>query len=859
MQESQHHASGPKADIVSAERLLLAIINSSDDAIISKNLQGIVTSWNAGAERIFGYTAEEMVGNSITLLIPPERQAEEPEILQKLQRGERVEHFDTQRVRKDGERVEVALSISPVRNDAGVIIGASKIARDITLRKRREEQLAAQKAKLETLNRLSMALTAELDLEKLVQAVTDAGREMSGATFGAFFYNMIRKGEEEYMLYTLSGAPREAFEKFDMPRNTPIFAPTFAGKCTVRLGNVRKDARYGQVPPHHGMPAGHLPVTSYLAVPVTSISGEVIGGLFYGHPEPDVFTEESEKFVETIAAQAAVAMDNARLYADLQQKLKEQQEMQKALRESEEMSSNVLNSSGDCIKVLDLDGKLISMNPTGLTLFELDDLEGVIGASWAGLWPEEMRPALVGAMHAAALGGTGRFQGLCKTAKGVPKWWDVIVSPLRDAEGKVVRLTATSRDISEQRKSAEEARSAAAEAEKQSRMKDEFLATLSHELRTPLQSILGWTQLLLFEDCDAAEVRLGIEVIDRNANAQTRIIEDLLDMSRILSGKVRLDVQRVDLAAVIEAAVETVRPAAQAREIRLQAILDPLAKPVSGDPNRLQQIFWNLLSNAIKFTPSGGKVQILLERVNSHLEVSVTDSGMGISADFLPYVFERFRQADSTSTRRHGGLGLGLAIVKHLTELHGGSVRAKSPGENKGTTFTVLLPLAVLHMEPEESGRRHPAAGDSKAPIPLPRLDGCSLLVVDDEEDARNLLSRMLTKAGAEVRMAGSVRQALELWQQAVPDVLISDIGMPEEDGYALVRTIRSMPAKKGGGVPAIALSAYTRTEDRIQAISAGFQMHLSKPADALELLTMVHSLAERAVSAGAGLGKQVG
>lgn len=708
---------GP-AHFGSPERLLSAIVDSSDDAIVSKNLQGIVTSWNRGAERLFGYTAEEMVGSSITRLFPPDRQEEEPKILAQLQRGERVDHFDTQRVTKDGRVIEVSLCISPVRNVDGVIVGASKIARDITQRKLWEEGMVMYRSRLEVLNRLGTAIIAEHDMEKLVQAVTDGGREISGAAFGAFFYTVKRPDQESFMLYTLSGAPREAFEKFGMPRNTPIFAPTFAGEGSVRVGDVRADPRYGKMPPHHGMPAGHLPVVSYLAVPVVSMSGEVIGGLFYGHPEPDIFTEESEMFVKALAAQAAVAMDNARLYGDLQERLEEQ------------------------------------------------------------------------------------------------------------------------------RKAQEQARLSAEEATRQSRMKDEFLATLSHELRTPLQSILGWTQLLLSEECDAEEVKQGIEVIDRNANAQTRIIEDLLDMSRILSGKVRLDVQRVDLADLIEAAVESVRPAAHGKDIRLQAILDPLAKPVSGDPNRLQQIFWNLLSNAIKFTPAGGKVQILLERVNSHLEVSVTDTGMGIGADFLPYVFERFRQADASTTRRHGGLGLGLAIVKNLAELHGGGVRAKSPGKDQGTTFTIVLPVAVLHSEPTTDERRHPGVpGNGTVVSPLPRLEDLSVLVVDDEEDARNLLALVLAKAGASVRTANSVKQALQLWHERVPEVLISDIGMPGADGYALIRSIRSLPAEQGGLVPAVALSAYTRTEDRIKAISAGFQMHLSKPADGLELLTIVSSL----------------
>jgi CheY-like chemotaxis protein len=273
-------------------------------------------------------------------------------------------------------------------------------------------------------------------------------------------------------------------------------------------------------------------------------------------------------------------------------------------------------------------------------------------------------------------------------------------------------------------------------------------------------------------------------------------------------------------------------------------ILDPLARPVMGDPNRLQQVFWNLLNNAIKFTPKGGRVQITLERVNSHLEVNVSDTGVGISPEFLPYVFERFRQADSSITRQHGGLGLGLAIVKHLTELHGGSVRVKSGGLSQGSTFSVDLPVAVVHGEPDEN-RRHPQASPTPVDMEQPMLMGISVVVVDDEEDARTLLGKILSKAGSKVRFAKCAADAFDAVKGEPPDVLISDIGMPHEDGYALIRRIRSLPKQRGGGVPAIALTAYTRTEDRIRAIAEGFQMHIAKPADATELLTMVKSLAQ--------------
>jgi PAS domain S-box-containing protein len=610
---------------------------------------------------------------------------------------------------------------------------------------------------------------------------------------------------------------------------------------------VTKDPRYGQLAPHHGMPAGHLPVRSYMAVPVISRSGAVIGGLFFGHPEPGMFTEDSERILVALAAQAAVAIDNARLYEELQRELEQQRVTQQALRESEALSRSVLNNTGDCVKVLDLEGNLIYMNPPGMAAFDVESFDTVKGASWPDFWPEPMRDSVRQAVRDAASGISSRFTGACATKRGTMKWWDVIVTPVYDPLGRVSKLTATSRDVTDQKRASEELLVAKGEAERQSRMKDEFLATLSHELRTPLQSVLGWAEVLRSGPADPQEWQQGLDVITRNAHAQTRIIEDLLDMSRILAGKVRLEVQKVRLDTVLEAAIETVRPTAEAKGIRLKSVLDSHAQPVVGDPSRLQQVFWNLLSNAIKFTPREGRVHVLLERVNSHLEVSVTDTGSGIAPEFLPYVFDRFRQADASTTRQHGGLGLGLAIVKHLTELHGGSVKVKSAGTNQGSTFIVHLPLAPVQLEVAQDHPRHAEPkSDEPLHIPTVKLNGVSILVVDDEEDARTLISRILARSGAKVRVAGSAQEGMQLFQQAAPDVLISDIGMPGEDGYSLIRSIRSLPAAEGGRVPALALTAYTRKDDRIRSLAAGFQMHLSKPAEPMELLAVVLSLANR-------------
>jgi PAS domain S-box-containing protein len=593
--------------------------------------------------------------------------------------------------------------------------------RDITERRHAEEALRDETRVLELLNKTGASLASKLDLQSLVQAATDAATQLSGAKFGAFFYNTTDERGDAFMLYTLSGAPREAFDKFGYPRATSLFGPTFKGDGPIRCDDVLKDPRYGKMGPHAGMPQGHLPVRSYLAVPVVSRSGEVIGGLFFGHPETGVFTERSEHIISGVAAQAAVAIDNARLY----------EAAQNAAREREMLLASE--------------------------------------------------------------------------------------------------------------------RSARTEAERMSEMKDEFLATLSHELRTPLSAILGWSHILQRGTANEADLRKGLDVIERNARVQAQLIEDLLDMNRITSGKVRLDIQPVDPIAFIEAALETVRPAADAKGIRLEKLLDPAAGPISGDPSRLQQVIWNLLSNAIKFTPKEGKVQILLERVNSHIEISVADTGIGIKPEFLPHVFERFRQADGSTTRRFGGLGLGLSIVKHLVELHGGTVLVKSPGEGSGTSFTVHFPLPVVHKSAYNETRLHPktskpAAVDFK---PLD-LSGIKVLVVDDETDARDLVRRVLTECDAQVLTAATAAEALLLVEREAPHVLVTDIGMPDVDGFELLRRVRALGQTRGGKVPAIALTAFARSEDRTRALRAGFLVHVSKPIEPSELVATVASVAGR-------------
>lgn len=525
--------------------LLAAIIDSSEDAVVSKTLNGIVTSWNPAAERLFGFTAAEMIGQPITRVIPAELLHEEAEILGKLRKGERVDRYETVRTTKDGRKLDVSLTVSPVRDSHGNIVGAAKIAHDITARRKAERELQEREA----------------ELSKLV-------------------------AEREFFL-------------------------------------------------------------------------------------------ESE-------------------------------------------------------------------------------------------------------------------------------------------------------------------RAARSEAERLGHLKDEFLATLSHELRTPLNAIQGWATLLHQPEVRAKDLLRGLEVIERNVRVQADIINDLLDMSRIISGKLHLDVQPVFLHDIINNAIEAVRQSATARDIRIHSMLDTRIGLVRGDSNRLQQVLWNLLSNAIKFTPKGGRVQVILERVNSHAEISVADNGVGITPEFLPFVFDRFRQADAATTRQFGGLGLGLSLVKSLAELHGGTVRVKSPGENQGSTFIVGLPIAHVRAEEQHSapGKRH---ADPIEDIELPQLQGVRVLVVDDEPDGRDLIARVLQGRGAITQGASTAGEALDLLAQEPFDVLLSDIGMPGTDGFELIRQVRLRETERP--IPAIAITAYARAEDRQRSLLAGFHMHLSKPLEARELIASIAGL----------------
>jgi PAS domain S-box-containing protein len=643
-----------KADATA--ELLAAIVDSSEDAIIATTPEGIITSWNRGAEQMYGYRAAEAIGQHITLVIPPERHAEEEDVMAHVRRGEQIDHYETVRQAKDGRKLDIFLNVSPIKDAQGRIIGASKVACDITLRKRAVEER-----------------------ERLVAIIDSSDDAIVGKTLDGVITSWNR-GAEQMFGYSAAEAIGQHI--------TLIIPPERHAEEDDVLSHIRRGEK----------------IDHYETVRQTK------------------------------------------------------------------------------------DGRKLDISLT--------------------------------------------------------------VSPLKDAQGRIIGASKVARDITLRKRSDEErerimAREEAARrtAEEANRLKDDFLATVSHELRNPLNSIVGWAGLLRSGKLDEKTVARAVDAILRGAQAQDQIISDLLDVARIVNGRLRLDIRPVQLIEVLESAIDAFRPAAEAKQIRLQALLDPAASPLAGDPDRLRQVFWNLLSNAVKFTSKDGCIQIVSHRINSHIEIVVSDSGTGIEPELLPYVFDRFRQGDSGSNRQSSGLGLGLAIVRNLVELHGGTVRVESKGRGQGASFTVRLPTLSASDEEE---RVHPTAEEIASAEAGPSLMNLRVLVVDDEAGAREVTSTILAHALAEVRTAESAREALQIMDQWQPDVLVADIGMPDVDGYKFIRQVRARSRQNGGAVPAAALTAYARTQDRLRVLSEGYQMHVPKPIQPAELVTVVASLAKR-------------
>ncbi|MDI1447848.1 response regulator [Polyangium sp. 6x1] len=551
-----------------------------------------------------------------------------------------------------------------------------------------------------------------------------------------------------------------------------------------------------------------------------------------------------ERTAELASSNAALEAENA-----------ERRRAEEALRGSQHLLQAIVDNSTAVIYVKDLEGRYLMANRRHEELYHVS-ARSIIGKTDYDLFPAEHADAFRASDQQVAAAGKPLEKEEIVPLDDELHTYISIKCPLFDESGRVYAVCGVSTDITERtRTEAERERLLAreqvarAELERTGRLKDEFLALLSHELRTPLTAILGWSQLLLTRGPSDEIQRRGLGTIERNARTQAKLIDDLLDMSRIISGRLSLEVEVVDLAEMLETMLASAEPTAKTKGIRLELSVASAGERVMGDPNRLQQIVWNLLSNSMKFTPRGGQVSVSLRREGSYAHLAVSDTGIGIDPDFLPYVFEQFRQADASATREHGGLGLGLSIVQHLVELHGGTVEAASPGKDQGASFTVRLPLEAKHAE---------VWAEERAPSTPPRrpvwhrggdllnLTGVRVLVVDDEPDTRELLLRILAECHAEVRTAGSVVEALAELDRDQPTVLVSDIGMPQEGGYELIQKVRQLPHERGGSVPALALTAFARAEDRTRALLAGYQMHLAKPVKPSELVAHVASLAGR-------------
>jgi PAS domain S-box-containing protein len=827
----------------SEEHYRLLVEGSADYAMFLLGPDGRIASWNAGAERLLGYRKAEAIGLQLsTFFTPEEVAAGGPEEELALANGAGRAASEGWRVRKDGSRFYAQGFLRAVR-EGTTLRAYAKTMHDVTARYRAEQRLTVQYT-------VSRVLAESATTEQAVRAVVEAVCNVLGWDYGAGWE--AHEKTQALRCLALWHAPGASFPKLTamsrslvLERGVGLPGRVWFSGEPLWVADIAQDATACAVV------ATAEGLRSAVAFPMR-LEDETLGVFeFFSRkvqePDRDLLT-----LMGAVGNQVSQFIERKRAEA--------------ALQESAARTRAIVDTAVDGIITIDEHRMIDSANPAAERIFGYSRNE-MIGHNVSMLMPLPHREQHDGYVANYLRTGERKVLGIGREVVGQRK--DGTTFPMDLSLSEVVlnnrRLfTGIVRDISE-RKQADDQRAASLqrerqareEAEKASRAKEEFLAVISHELRTPLTPILTWSRLLRSGKLDQAATERALEAIERAARSQAQLIEDLLDVSRITSGKLRLDVRPIQLQPVVEAAIESVRPGAEAKGLRLEIVLDRNAGVVSGDPERLQQVVWNLLSNAIKFTPGGGRIQVRLQRVNSHVEIAISDTGQGITPEFLPHVFERFRQADSSSTRTHGGLGLGLAIVRHLVELHGGRVRAESPGLGIGATFLVELPLAILH-QPLAPDRIHARAGEGVPFIGKPNLGGVRIIVVDDEPDTLDTLCAVLEQAGAEVRSAGSAREALVTLDQWHADILVCDIGMPQEDGYSLIRKVRALAPERGGYIPAVALTAYARVEDRLKVLSSGFQMHVPKPVEPAELVAIMAAMKEWGGSSSEGVERQV-
>lgn len=1076
------NSSGKNSSLLADEiTWLSALVNSADDAIISKTLDGVITSWNKGAEHLFGYAAEEVVGQSVLILIPEEKQDDEKLILERINSGGQIDHFETFRRRKDGSLVEVSLSVSPIKDPDGKIIGASKIARDMSRIKQAEAKSIESESQLRLITDALPVLISYVDKECCYQFVNRryidwfdikpeevAGKHLS-EVIGKSAYQAVLPRIEQ----VISGVEVTFEQLMPYPGNDRYIHVNYIPHFDAQTGNVKgfcalvrdisenkkveeklresesrfrlateaanmftweRDFETGKIKwsenalsllgnsldkmPENGdeaqffvlpedRPGLHAAFEKAVADGDSKFTAEfrgydsannlrtwlTQGSIFrnnnneiirsvgvtqditrrkkieeqlrenrgvlslamsssrmgawsrnllteevYWSPELEaifglaegtfagtrggfqeyVFEEDKERIISEVEnalnearsyiiefryhhadgslrwmegrGQAVYSADgkpvnvygigiditerkraalNAEFLADISQELVQVSTPDDILRTAGERLNGFLDISMCAFIEIDETTERAGINcewhkagSTGLAGdyylpdFLTDEYRQSARAGQAIIIrdifddarivsPEKFASLGIGAeLHIPLLKDGHWKYSFCVYRSGAYNWREDEVELLIELSSRVwARLE---RAFAEQEREAllKREHSARLQAEDANRLKDEFLATISHELRTPLNAILGWSQMLTSGTFDQTSAARAIQTIYRNAKSQAQLIEDILDVSRIITGKLRIDAKPVLLAPIIQTAVESLRPLIESKNIRLHMSFDFESHKVSADPDRLQQVVWNLLSNAVKFTPEKGEIMLALENAESGTKIVISDTGKGISPEFLPFVFERFRQADGSTTRHHGGLGLGLAIVRHIVELHGGSVEVMSEGDGKGTTFTVDLPFAETPVTlPEESnGQSLPlnASGSIEADSGVfeNSLKGLRVILLDDENDSLELLVTLLTQNGVEVRPHSNVRDALDTLKNWKPDVIISDLAMPEEDGYSFIKKLRELSPEDGGTIPAIALTAYVGIKERTKVLSSGFQLYVPKPVEPTELLS---------------------
>jgi PAS domain S-box-containing protein len=860
---------------------LAAIVESSNDAILSKTVTGTITSWNAAAERLFGYRVSEILGQSVTVLIPHERLVEEERILARIRVGQAVEPFDTVRRGQDGSLIDVSISVSPIRGPNGLIIGASTIARDIRDRKRMEADLRESQSRLLTLANASASIVGSLNMDDVLSTTVDVAQH----ALEADAYAVWRVNEEGIWHIVRSVGLSEEFTARVVTGLGGVHAPTRQVPFAEPL--VSSDVSTEPLLAHLRDAYDREGIASLIVFPLT-IRGERRGTIALYSKHARVYRDIDIQLGTAVSNLAAASLTAAELYD-------EQQRIRVAADHARQQATFLSEASATLSASLDYETTLKAvahMAVPSIADWCAVDIVGDRGVlqrlAVAHVDPEKLesarrlqedypadpnapggvyavlrtgQPELMSRIPAALLEAAARDDEHRRllTALRLTSYMCVPLLAQGKAIGAITLVSAESQreyhesdlrfaqELATRASLAVEHARSYARAVEANRLKDEFLATLSHELRTPLNAVLGYARMLRLGTLPPEKTESAVEVVERNANALKQIISDVMDVSRIVAGRLRLNVEPVDLPSIVREACATVIPAADAKGVRLEVIIDPFTTPVSGDADRLQQVVWNLLSNAIKFTSRGGRVHLRLARVNSHVEITVSDTGQGIAAAFLPFVFERFRQGDAGLTREHGGLGLGLAIAQQLVELHGGSIAASSQGMGKGAVFTVKLPVMIVQEAPRSSHREEQPVADRGRPTieTAPRLDGLHVLAVDDDRDSLTLLRTVLEHSGAHVVTASSAVDALELLRRHQPDVMLSDIGMPHMDGLQLMRAIRQME-EPFASTPAAALTAYARSQDRVVSLASGFQMHLTKPIDPLELTVSVAALAGR-------------